>query len=69
MHLKAKRVLVSVLTFIHDFLPMTYKTFFKLFDTQFSSVLYGSELWGLDTFQFIQQVYQYACKRFACATS
>ena len=47
MSLKAKRVLISLLSSQYKYMPMSHKTFFKLFDTRIASILlYGSEIWG-----------------------
>ena len=68
MSSKAKRVLVSLLSSLHNYMPLSYETYFKIFDTKITSILlYGSELWGYENRVCIEQIHTYACKRYASA--
>lgn len=65
MAVKAKRVLVYLLQSLQDIQPMSYRTYFKFFDSKISPVLlYGCEIWGLEYIEQIERVHVYACKRF-----
>ena len=65
MSVKAKKALNCLLHILHQFLCLSYSTFFKLFDSKIAPImLYGSELWGLNNVACIENVHIYACKRF-----
>lgn len=65
MAIKAKHVFISLLKNLYHLLPMSRQMFFKIFDTKISPILlYGSEIWGLEFMNSIEQVHTYACKRF-----
>ena len=61
---KAKKVLMYIFS---SFVKLPYipvNTFFKVFDSKVCPVmLYGSEIWGLQYMNCIEQVQLYACKR------
>ena len=68
MSYKAKRILVSLLSSLYNYLPLSYQSYFKIFDTKISSVLlYGAELWGVENMQCVESIHIYACKRYASA--
>ena len=65
--IKGKRVLVSLLTKLYHYGQLPKEVFFKMFDSKISPVLlYGSELWGVDSQKAIERVHVYACKRYMC---
>ena len=69
MAIKAKKVLISLLMNLQDLQPLTYKTYFKFFDSKITPILlYGCELWGLEQMEQIERVQIYACKRFLNAS-
>jgi len=48
---------------------MNVAVFFRLYDAQVQpSLLYGSELWGLEKRDHIEKAHVFACKRFLNAT-
>jgi hypothetical protein len=48
---------------MYNLLTLPGKSYFKMFDSkQYPSLLYGSEIWGLEVRDCIEQIY--ACKRF-----
>ena len=65
--LKGKRVLISLLSRLHQNEQFSKDIYFKLFDSKISPVLlYGAELWGVDCQKAIERVHNYACKRYMC---
>lgn len=65
MSFKAQKVLICLLNGLKNVMPLTYRTFFKVFDAKLSPILlYGSEIWGLENIDSIEKVHTYACKRF-----
>jgi len=68
MAVKAKRVIVSLISSLYEYMPMQYNCYFKLIDAKVMPILfYGSELWGLKSFDAVERVHIYACKRFMSA--
>jgi len=68
MSCKAKRVIISMLSSLYDYMPMPYHCYFKIVDAKVMPILlYGSELWGLKSFEVVERVHTYACKRFMSA--
>ena len=62
---KAKKIFVSFMKSMSSLMPMSYKTFFKLFDVKIKPVLlYGVELWGNDKVDDIERVHLFVCKYF-----
>ena len=64
---KGKRAFIAILQSLRNYgnLSKTAFFFFKIFDMKVCPMLlYGSELWGLETFEYIEKVQYYACKRF-----
>ena len=65
--LKGKRVLISLLSRLHQYGQLSKDIYFKLFDSKVSPVLlYGAELWGVNCQKAIETVHNYACKRYMC---
>ena len=62
---KAKMKTVSLLKTLRDIHTSKPKVFFKLFDAQIQpSLLYASELWGLNDHICVERSHLFACKRF-----
>ena len=62
---KGKRVLVSILSSLHQYGTLDKNSFFKIFDTKVCPILlYGSEIWGLGMRENIERIQYYLCKRF-----
>ena len=62
---KGKRVLVSILQSLQQYGTLSKTVLFKIFDTKVCPMLlYGSEIWGLETRDVIERVQYYVCKRF-----
>ena len=62
---KGKRVLVSILQSLQQYCTLGKTVLFKIFDTKVCPMLlYGSEIWGLETRDVIERVQYYVCKRF-----
>ena len=67
--LKAKKVQNILLKDLLKLPNLGYTTFFKIFDTKVSPILfYGCELWGLNAMTVIENVQINACKRFLNAS-
>ena len=65
MSIKAKRVLLHVLSSFKNYSYVPYKTFFKVFDAKIMPImLYGSESWGLKNMVCIDNVHMLGCMRF-----
>ena len=65
--INGKRVLISVLSNLYQYVQLSKDVYFKLFDSKISHVLwYGAELWGIDCQEVIERVRNYACKRYMC---
>ena len=65
--IKGKRILISILSSLYNSGQMPKTVFFKIFDTKICpQLLYGAEVWGLETFIDLERVQYYACKRFMC---
>ena len=65
---KGKRTLTSILHALYKNGQMPKSMFFKIFDTKISPQLcYGSEIWGMNTYNELERCQYYACKRFMCA--
>ena len=67
--LKGRKVLNILLKNLLTLPNLSSKTFFKIFDTKVSPILfYGCELWGLNSITAVENVHIYACKRFLNAS-
>ena len=65
--LKAKRVLISVISQLYEYGQLPQNIFFNIFDTKISPILlYGSEIWGINKLVQPELVHNYACKRYLC---
>ena len=64
---KAKRILISILSKLYNDGQLSREVFFKIFDTKISPILmYGSEIWGIEYRQVVETIHHYACKRYMC---
>ena len=64
---KAKRILISILSKLHNYGQLSREVFFKMFDTKISPILmYGSEIWDVEYRQIVETIHHYACKRYMC---
>lgn len=46
--IKSRRILVSVLSKLHEYGQLSRSAFFKIFDTKVLQILEGSELWIIE---------------------
>ena len=61
---KGKRVLVSILSSLHQYGTLDKNSFFIIFDTKVCPILlYGSEIWGLGMRENIERIQYYLCNR------
>ena len=59
---KGKRILISILSSLYNSGQLPKTVFFKIFDTKICpQLLYGAEVWGLETFIDLERVQYYAC--------
>ena len=57
---KAKRILISILSKLYNYGQLSSEVFFKIFDTKISPILmYGSEIWGTEYKQVVKNIHQY----------
>ena len=60
-------MLFSLLSSLYKFGQLPYSIYFKLFDTKILPIiLYGSELWGFNSYEHCEIIHRLACKRFLC---
>lgn len=63
--MKGKKAVYDCARVLRKLNEMSRQTFFQIFDAQVQPILmYGSEVWGLETVQSIEKVHTVACKRF-----
>lgn len=61
---KGKRALIAILQSLSNYGNRSKSAFSKLFDIKVCLLLlYRSELWGLNTYEAIEKVHYYACRR------
>jgi hypothetical protein len=66
--MKSKRILTSILKSLYQYGQLPSSTFFKIFDTKICpQLLYGSEIWGIESKDELERCQYYACKRYMCA--
>ena len=62
---KGKKSLVSLIKAFQKYKELSYETYFKIFDVKIqSTLLYASEIWGMNRLDNIEKVHLLACKRF-----
>ncbi len=62
---QAKKILVGIYKNMQVLGNIKYNIFFKIFDTKILPILlYGSEMWGFQSFDAIEKVQLFACKKF-----
>ena len=62
---KAKKKTVQLLKAIWHLRTMNTAVFFRLYDAQIQpTLLYGSEIWGLEKRELVERTHMFACKRF-----
>ena len=62
---KGRKAVYDCVRGLRKFSEITRETFFKMFDVQIQPIiLYGSEVWGLQSVDEIEKVHTLACKRF-----
>ena len=59
---RAKRGTIEILKTLRRLNCFSPGLFFKLFDAQIVLSLYGSELWGFETYDAVEKVHIQACK-------
>ena len=64
---KAKRILISILSKLYNYGQLSSEVFFKFLNTKISPILiYDSEIWGTEYKQVVENIHQYACTRYMC---
>ena len=62
---KARIAAMEVCKLLARFRDISYKTFFKIFDTKVQPILtYSAELWGHTRLESVERIHLLACKRF-----
>jgi len=62
---RAKQKIVHLLKVMWNLRSLNTAVFFRLFDAQvLPALIYGSELWGLDSHDDVEKAHLFACKRF-----